>query len=57
MIRNGFYSALVKPNLRIISINNNFCVSSNIPVIKIVIIIITIMIIIIMSSITFVRLE
>jgi len=27
--RNGFYSALVKPKLRIISINNNFCVGMN----------------------------
>merc|ERR1712223_301020 len=27
--RNGFYSALVRPKLRIISVNNNFCVGMN----------------------------
>ena len=27
--RNGFYSTLVRPGLRIISINNNFCVGMN----------------------------
>ena len=36
IIRNGFYSALVKPKLRIISINNNFCVRIVVIVIVIV---------------------
>ena len=51
-IRNGFYSALVKPKLRIISVNNNFCVSIDIiiMIIMIIVVIIIILMIIIIYS-------